>query len=199
MKLIISDYNRKKITEILKIYREIRKASEVFEKENHVFCPEGCGFCCNSTEVDGTILGALPLAHFLLKISDNKTINSILEKLNDLDERSPCFFFRKDSDIDWKGRCSVYKYRLLVCRLFGFYRRKDKHGKYITGTCRILKNNYHSFDSKNCIAPGIADFSTRFTSIGSDSETKLIPINLAIKNAIEYLQFDMMKEALKRQ
>jgi len=197
MKPGVSDYNRKRILEIFKIYREIDRTATVFVKENKVTCPEGCGLCCNNPEIEATTLEALPMAYYLLMNSD-ETINKILNELKDKSQKGVCIFFRKDKQFDWKGRCSVYKYRFTVCRLFGFYRRKDRHGELVTSACKTLKKLYPSYNFDESSVPGIADHYSRFLALGTEYETRLVHINLAVKNAIEYLQFDMMKELLKR-
>ncbi|MEI6056714.1 MAG: YkgJ family cysteine cluster protein [Lentisphaerota bacterium] len=196
MKLQLSSHNRQRIFEVLKVYREIEKKSLAFAKNSGIHCPEGCGACCNNPNVEVSTLEALPLAMHLWKT--NRALES-LELLNTLTEkRGICLFFRKDEHISWKGRCTIYKYRFLVCRLFGYYRTKDKNGNYIWGACRILKESYPSLDLNKFETPAIDEYFMRIASPETDFEGKLLPVNDAIRNALEYIGFDIQKQSWRK-
>lgn len=193
MKLQISPYNRKRILEVLKVYREIEKKSRLFAKNSGIYCPDGCGACCNNPNVEASTLEALPLAMYLWKT--NRALEK-LELLNTLtDKREYCLFFEKDENTSWKGRCTVYKYRFLICRLFGYYRTKDKNGNYIWGACKVLKEAYPNLKLNELETPAISEYFMRIVSLGTDFEGKLLPVNMAIKYAIEAVGFDIQKQS----
>lgn len=189
MKLKLSHYNKQRILEILKIYREIEKKSLLFNKSSGVYCPDGCGECCNNPDVEVSTLEVLPLAMHLWKTGKALETLEILDTT--IDKKAPCIFFKKDERVSWKGRCIVYKYRFLVCRLFGYYKTKDKNGNYTWGACRILKRNYPNIVMNRSEIPAISEYSMRILSLSTDFEGRLLPVNLAVKHAIESIGFDI--------
>ncbi|MFH1553157.1 MAG: YkgJ family cysteine cluster protein, partial [Candidatus Omnitrophota bacterium] len=91
-----------------------------------------------------------------------------------------------------KGRCLVYPFRGMVCRIFGFSALKDKYGNLRLATCSILKKNHPDKAKKaqelldsGYQAPVITSFSMRMRGINPDLGGKLLPINQAIKAAME--------------
>jgi len=95
-----------------------------------------------------------------------------------------------------EGCCSVYKLRPLICRLFGFFTVKDKYGKYVFGSCKIIKENYPMAYKKalEVIARGyhpsnMSDFAIRILAQGSDTGRRMLPINTAARIAIEQIGY----------
>jgi uncharacterized protein len=94
----------------------------------------------------------------------------------------------------------VYDLRPLICRLFGFFTIRDKNGKYDYGSCIVMKNKYpdtyrralrlvrEGFHPSN-----VTDYSIRIISMGAGEDSKMLPINVAAKMAIEKIGFEAVK------
>ncbi|MFH1124171.1 MAG: YkgJ family cysteine cluster protein [Pseudomonadota bacterium] len=120
------------------IYKEIDQRIGRFQVATGLFCPPGCGACCESPNVEVTVLEVLPLAEeILLRREEERALNAIEEKEDQGDLR--CIHHRPDGPDSEKGKCSCYPLRPLVCRLFGFASRRTKFGEIELSTCKILK------------------------------------------------------------
>jgi hypothetical protein len=89
------------------------------------------------------------------------------------------------------GMCTQYKYRGLICRLFGFSARTNKYGKKELVTCTTIKEGdaaKYSF-AVEAIATGghvpvMNNHYLRLNSIDQDLSREFFPINQAINRAI---------------
>ena len=104
-----------------------------------------------------------------------------------------CVFYQPDDRIEGNGRCGVYPFRPLVCRLFGFSGKKDKTGKLKLVTCPIIKEMHkHSLDNiqkepEQFFMPGMSDFSARISSIDPELGRNQLPMNEAFKVAVQHV------------
>jgi hypothetical protein len=90
------------------------------------------------------------------------------------------------------GSCSNYRYRGLICRLFGYAASRDKYGKLRLATCKIIKEgqqeNYNTAEeaiSKGLYVPIFTDYYMQLSQIDNRLATTILPINEALKTAIE--------------
>ena len=116
------------------LFHQLEQESAQFQQTSGISCVSGCGKCCNHPEVEASPLEFLPWAfHLFLNGKAEETLTS-------LDEYSgaTCFIYKPLTIAD-KGRCSDYKYRGLICRLFGFAANTDKYGNLRLATCKIIK------------------------------------------------------------
>ncbi len=197
MSFLLSKEYRSKISQVIRLYVEIDRKTTELKRETGLDCLEGCGFCCNSVKVEATVLEMLPLAYLLWKIGKGR---ECLELLRKTDEYSTCVFFKKDENLEWKGRCTAYTYRSIICRLFGFFALKNKEGKASYSVCKIIKENFpeqykkaiESLDKKP-VRFSMTDYSMRIIAIGSEHEAKMMPINKATMLALERIEFELNK------
>ena len=106
---------------------------------------------------------------------------------------SNCHLYRPHSFIDRNmGSCSDYRYRGLICRLFGYAASRDKYGRLRLATCKIIKEgqqeNYHTAEeaiSKGLYVPVFTDYYMQLSQIDNRLATTLLPINQALATAIE--------------
>ena len=91
-----------------------------------------------------------------------------------------------------KGRCGNYKYRGLICRLFGYAGSRDKIGQLRLATCTIIKegqnSSYKNADeaiSKGLYVPIFTDYYMNLNQIDFQLGNIVLPINKALKVAIE--------------
>ena len=181
------------------IEQKVRLVEELFDKleieitafqfETHLFCKAGCGKCCSTPNIDASPLEFLPWAfHLFLNGEAEKMLNEL-----SMTSTKTCFLYRPLSVLEnHKGNCSNYKYRGLICRLFGYAANTDKFGKLRLVTCKIIKEeqleNFTAAEeviNKGKYVPIFTDYYMQLKQIDYKMGTALLPINEALKMAIE--------------
>ncbi|MBF7093332.1 YkgJ family cysteine cluster protein [Flavobacterium sp. ALJ2] len=160
-----------------------------FKSETHLFCNAGCGKCCSNPSIDASPLEFLPWAFHLFL---NGKAEETLAQLNN-STSNYCHLYHPLSTLEHhKGKCSNYRYRGLICRLFGYAANTDKYGKLRLATCRIIKEeqqqNFQTAEeliNKGKNVPIFTDYYMRLAQIDLKMGIKLLPINEALKMAIE--------------
>ncbi|MFA5068644.1 MAG: YkgJ family cysteine cluster protein [Candidatus Omnitrophota bacterium] len=188
----LPDNCRRNIHEIVKLFAEIDMRVADFVRITGIHCPEGCGFCCNSIEIETTVLEMLPLSAWLWANGKADGVLSMLSRTSN----NTCVFFNKAPKTGGNGHCTIYGLRPLICRLFGFFTNKDKNGKYTYGSCKVIKEVYPE-TYKKCLRlieagyhpSNMTDFSVRVIAQGTDFGRKMLTINTAAKIAIEKIGF----------
>jgi uncharacterized protein len=180
------------IDEVVCLFNKVDEEVRHFVGLTGISCPPGCGYCCNSLKIETTILEMLPLAVHLW--ARDKANDCLLMLAAATDAR--CVFFHSDPEPSGNGHCCVYELRPLICRLFGFFTVKDKYGKYVYGSCKIIKQVYPDAYKKaeniirqNMHPSNMTDFAIRILAQGSDMGRTMLPINIALKSAIEKIGF----------
>lgn len=199
MRPVLSAQFRNKVCNILKVYREVERNAKIFRDASNLRCPDGCKLCCYSHSIEATPLELLPAALCLFEVN---LADSFLESLTRSENTLTCIFLR-DNDNDNSWGCTMYKFRPLICRLFGFYGRRDKNNLFQFSSCRIIKAHYP--DEYNLyltqvlnsnINMSMQSYYFKVAEYGSDFENKLMSFNLALESAIEIIQFETSKNLL---
>jgi len=186
------------IRKLLQLYQRVDKETQRFAKLSKIHCPPLCGYCCSTAHVETTPFEMLPLA---LSLWSSQKGDFWLEKLKMSGQKKTCVFFKSHRKDLKKGRCTVYKLRPLICRLFGFSFNKNKDGGYVYGGCKVIKQKYPKAVTQvikmmqqkpNFLK--MTDFSIRLFGLGSTTEQKLMPINQAAKIAFEKIGFILEKQ-----
>lgn len=160
-----------------------------FKSETKLNCLSGCGKCCSKPDIDASPLEFLPWAlHLFL---NGKAEETLLELNNS--SISTCHVYRPFALLEeYNGSCSNYKYRGLICRLFGYAASRDKYGELRLATCKIIKegqlenfNNTEEAISKGLYVPIFTDYYMQLAQIDYRMGVTLLPINQALKMAIE--------------
>ncbi len=180
-------------SEVLRIYREIDRKTACLQSASGLRCPSLCGACCDNPEVEATALETLPLAEEIYQRKEQEAVLVALEeRRNQADFR--CVLFRANPGFPVTGRCLYYKFRPLVCRLFGFALRRNKFGDLELSTCKIIKQRtpeaVHRAEigiSEGLDVPVYQDSFMRIASMDSGIGYRRLPINLALKEALERL------------
>jgi hypothetical protein len=105
------------------------------------------------------------------------------------------------------GSCRNYRYRGLICRLFGYAASRDKFGELKLATCKIIKenqqenfNNTEEAISKGLYLPIFTDYYMNLTQIDFRLGTTILPINealkVAIKEVLHYYAYRPLPEGL---
>ena len=178
-----------KLNAVKDVFEELDKQISVFQSKTKLHCIAGCGACCKKPDIEATPLEFLPFAHHLYTIGEAE---NTLEKLSN-NPGDICIIFKAFETANG-GTCTQYNYRGLICRLFGFSARVDKHGKPELATCRIIKETQEEDYTKavNEIGEGLAipvmrDYYFKLRSVDANLSDKFYPINIAIKEAIEHV------------
>lgn len=169
------------------LFSKLEQETAQFQKSSKLSCVSGCGKCCTYPNVEASPIEFLPWAfHLFLNGEAEKTINQLNKT-----QSSTCLIYKPLSVIN-QGRCSNYKYRGLICRLFGFAANTDKYGNLRLATCKIIKegqaNNYNSTAeaiTKGLYVPIFTEYYMQLNQIDFNLGNIILPINKALKMALE--------------
>jgi Fe-S-cluster containining protein len=160
-----------------------------FKNQANLHCVSGCGKCCTKPDIDASPLEFLPWAfNLFLNGSSEKVLKQLNEKSN-----STCHIYVPFSLADTtQGSCGDYKYRGLICRLFGYGASKDKFGQLRIATCKIIKDNQSQnyteaskMINNGTPIPIFSDYYMKLSQIDFHLGNTFVPINQALKMAIE--------------
>ncbi|EPR68458.1 YkgJ family cysteine cluster protein [Cyclobacterium qasimii] len=177
----------RKVELVEKLFHQLEQESAQFEQASGLGCVAGCGKCCTYPDIEASPLEFLPWAFHLFL---NGEAESTLTKLDEAHSLT-CLIY-KPLTINGQGRCSDYKYRGLICRLFGFAANKDKYGHLRLATCKIIKEGQSEhFNatveaiSKGLNVPVFTDYYMQLNQIDFHMGNKILPVNKALKMALE--------------
>lgn len=178
-------------SQVESIYKDSHETFSSFQREQNLQCLTGCGKCCLGKEINATVLELLPTAY---KLYDQKIGEDILNKLTELEESGEflqCIFYQLNSPDGHLGQCTNYDTRPSVCRSFGAAAIRNKEGKKVASVCKLIKEarptEYTNADFQN--APVIGEFARKIMSIDTTLGKELMPINTALKLALEKVLF----------
>ena len=169
------------------LFHQLELESAQFEQSSGLSCVSGCGKCCSYPDVEASPLEFLPWAfHLFLNGEAEKTLIQLKKKRS-----STCLIYKPLTILN-QGRCSNYKYRGLICRLFGFAANTDKYGNLRLATCKIIKegqaDNYNSTAeaiSKGLHVPVFTEYYMQLNQIDFQLGNMILPINKALRMALE--------------
>jgi uncharacterized protein len=177
----------------MEIYRELEVLTLRFQNASGLRCLPGCGACCDTEEVEATVVEVIPLCwHILLSRKEERYFSAITE-MEELGSQS-CVIRDVTPSRQAEGYCSLYQFRPLVCRLFGFATRRDKNGGLEFMACKWLKDATPEAVKRAQIGLGSSlplpvyqDAFMRVASLNPALGFRRLPINRAIKEALGYL------------
>ena len=175
-----------KVTDVEAVFDALDQEIAAFQASSSLHCKFGCGKCCFKPDIEATILEFLPFAFHLYQTNQ---IESWYDKL--CGNQSPiCLILNPDQS--GAGLCSEYKYRGLICRLFGYSARTNKYGKKELITCQIIKaEQFENFNEaakqvdEGGDVPIMSNYYMRLRNIDPQLATTFLPINQAMKAALE--------------
>jgi Fe-S-cluster containining protein len=177
---------------VVAIYREADKEVALFQLATGLRCPPLCDVCCNNSNVEASLVEALPLAEEILRGGEEAQVLEAIEKKSE--RGSSLCLFHKEYSQDAKGFCQHYAVRPLLCRMFGYAGRIGKSGSPEFSPCGTIKTVFKdnaakaSEDvSRGLSVPCYNDFFMRIALLSPALGFKMLPINTAFKEAIEYL------------
>lgn len=178
-----------KVRQVEELFEHLDNEITAFKSETSLHCLVGCGKCCSKPDIDASPLEFLPWALYLFL--NGKAEEVLLELDNSL--ITTCHIYRPLALLEeYNGSCSNYRYRGLICRLFGYAASRDKYGELRLATCKIIKedqlenfNNTEEAISKGLYVPVFTDYYMQLSQIDFRLATTILPINEALKIAIE--------------
>ena len=125
-----------RLKRIRKVYEKLEKKQQKFASTFNITCKDGCGTCCEHFNPNITEVEAEFLAYGLIVEGRDQEIYDALQVFDDNAEYCPLY-----NKYDIYKHCTVYKWRPLVCRLFGYAASLDKDGNPVYRTCKYNDRN----------------------------------------------------------
>jgi Fe-S-cluster containining protein len=149
--------------------------------------------CCRKTDIEASPLEFLPLAAWLY---ESGKVDGFLAAMDDT-KHPWCACFDPEASVYQEWGCQYYEHRGLICRLFGFGFRLNRDSLPVLVTCRIMKQSQPSAVRKAAEMaasspnemPVFSHYFMRLLAIDPDLAVPQMPINQAIRVAIEKLYF----------
>ncbi|MBL7849518.1 MAG: YkgJ family cysteine cluster protein [Cyclobacteriaceae bacterium] len=172
--------------QVTALFEELDSQIARFQSETMLHCGFGCGKCCFKPDIEATVLEFLPFALHLYRQGHAETWYARLKETT-----SPVCLLLNPTQ-PGAGLCSEYAHRGLICRLFGYSARTNKHGKKELVTCAIIKSEQtEAFTSAEerieggLPVPIMSQYYFQLMAIDNDLSREFYPINTAIRKAIE--------------
>ncbi|HEY5510152.1 MAG TPA: YkgJ family cysteine cluster protein [Prolixibacteraceae bacterium] len=181
------------IEEVERVFEELDNHLKETSQQSGLQCLDFCGICCRKIDIEASPLEFMPLAAWLYR---NEKVNDFLVKL-DNPEHKWCACFDPEASAKGEWGCKYYEHRGLICRLFGFGYRLNRENHPVLVTCKIMKTTKAAAVAKAAeLAAGnpeempvFSNYFMKLLAIDPDLAVQQIPINDAIRTAIEKLYF----------
>lgn len=175
-----------KIKAVETVFLELDQQTTAFQQRSGLHCLSGCGRCCLKPDIEATILEFLPFAYHLYR---NGLALIWRDKL-DASETTICHILEPMGS---SGYCGSYQQRGLICRLFGYSHRLNKHGRAELVTCSVIKTGQEADYTLAAAAitegtmpsPSMRAYYMQLYAIDEELTRKFYPINVAIRKAID--------------
>lgn len=180
------------LADIRSLYLEIDQQIVIFQKTTDLYCPEICGSCCDSQEVEATVTELLPLADAVFQSGRSDALAELIEQSEKRNTQA-CVLYQPDPRTPGNGRCGQYPHRPLVCRLFGFAGRYDRLKNLEFSTCKKIKIQdpqkvltAQELIRAGLIVPVFQACFMRLASLHPGQGFQRYAINQALKKALEF-------------
>ncbi|MGE5254448.1 MAG: YkgJ family cysteine cluster protein [Planctomycetaceae bacterium] len=160
-----------------------------FKRSAGIECLPGCISCCaTALFVEASIFEMLPLS---LHFWEEGRAPEILEKLEGIHPEAPCILLNPNPH-GLSGGCGYYRFRPLICRLFGFSASLDKKEQLVVTICNPLRERHSGIAERingrireDLPVPRMPDFSRKVALIHPQLGQEKYPINIAFLEALE--------------
>jgi uncharacterized protein len=174
------------------LFAEIDRQTQAFQSATGLYCPAGCGKCCDNEHIEVTVLDCLPLAIDLFHRGNGEFwLTQFTEP-----PRDSCLFYQPDPRQSGNGQCLQYAGRPLLCRTFGFGTVRNKVGLPELAVCSVHRATQGEtvVRSQQAIAAGLAapnfaDLAMQLEAIDPAIGRQRYPINQAMQRALELVGF----------
>ena len=177
-----------KVSLVEKLFHQLDQETAALQNTTGIRCLSGCGRCCTYPDIEASPLEFLPWAFHLFLTGEAEKMLKTLREL----QSATCINYQPLSIVD-QGHCKTYRYRGLICRLFGYAANTDKYGKLRLATCKVIKEgqpeNFASASEKInqglLSVPIFTDYYMQLNQIDFRLGTIIVPVNKALRLAIE--------------
>lgn len=176
-----------KVSLVEKLFHQLDQETAAFQNTTGIRCLSGCGRCCTYPDIEASPLEFLPWAFHLFLTGE---ADKMLQTLREL-QTTICVNYKPLSIID-QGHCKTYRYRGLICRLFGYGANTDKYGKLRLATCKVIKEgqavNFASASEKitqGLPVPIFTEYYMQLNQIDFRLGNIIVPVNKALRLALE--------------
>lgn len=166
------------------VYQQMEEAFASHQTKTGLNCLKNCGRCCLNPDIEVSPLEMFP---FALKIFDEGKLDEWLSKLES-STQTHCLIFQA-SAIEGEGRCGSYAERPAICRMFGVAGIFDKHHQVTLSICKFIKEQWPVLPEADASTPLIPDWFSKLSILDPELAKKKLPINEAIKEALERVAF----------
>lgn len=174
------------VSRVMDLYADIDKSVAEFQLKCGLRCPAGCGACCPTAEVETTVLEMMPVAHEILCRGE---ADAWLQRLRPQMDSGKCLLYTSEPEQAAAGHCSFYRWRPSLCRLFGFAAVRTRSGAKTLSVCKYIRqNDPQSAAAAEVLAdqaPAFFRYNSQVYSIDPVLGNALMPINTALRHAIE--------------
>jgi len=137
LKILSNTELLKRLKKIPLVYDKLEKQQKRFSERFCVHCKTGCGICCEHFTPDLTNLEAEYLA---LGLISEERDDEVVKMMEERDPENPaCPFYNQTDEMH---HCTVYKWRPLICRLFGGAASRNKAGHAVFKNCKWNENTH---------------------------------------------------------
>jgi Fe-S-cluster containining protein len=175
------------VSQVMDLYACIDKAVAEFQLRSGLRCPAGCGRCCPTADVRVTVLEMLPIAHEILC---NHDAGVWMDRLAAQPIPERCALYSEKGIAD-AGHCTFYGHRPVLCRLFGYAAVRSRTGAQALSVCKWIRQNAPRAAAAAMAlaeeAPCFVDYGSRVYALDPVLGNGLLPINTALRRAIERL------------
>ena len=172
---------------VMNIFSKLDKEINTFKQLSGIDCSYGCGLCCAKKDIEASQIEFYPLVIDLYYKNQLELYSNLLN--NNISDF--CILYNDQSKE--RGLCSIYEFRGLICRLFGFSGIINKYNKPELVTCEAIKKTQeykvYRENNLNISMPFLSDYYSRLGDIDLGDALKKYQINTAIKKAIDKLLF----------
>jgi len=175
-----------KVAAVEEVMNSLDGAVRDFQSWSGLSCKVGCGKCCIKPDIEATILEFLPLADYLYT---SGVAEEWLEKISS--HSSPLCALLDQTAVT--GMCTHYRYRGLICRLFGYSARVNRYSHRELVTCQTIKteqSDKFAFATAALVdqpVPVTSHYYMQLHGIDFEMAREFFPINEAIKRALQVI------------
>jgi Fe-S-cluster containining protein len=163
---------------VLDVLEEAEAEALRFGRAASLACPVRCGDCCRDDRPEDSVLAALPAAY---RAVEQGMAGSLAAAAAEEETAHPCVFYEEILP----EHCTIYSLRPLVCRLFGFAGRRDKHGRAQFSPCRRMTPPAVPVDP--AAVPVFSDFAARLEGLYPPLGSERRGLNAAFHRAAQWL------------
>ncbi|KJF42521.1 hypothetical protein [Draconibacterium sediminis] len=179
----------RKVRAVEKLFKTLEKDILKLQEKTGLHCVDNCIKCCTTSNITASALEFYPLAYYLHK---HNLADSVLVNIDQINDPKICPVLNYMSTENRRAGCMFYEQRGLICRLFSYNYRTDKHGTRLIAACKtineeqtVLVANANRILLTKPLGPKATAYYQRLQFIDFKEAQKQYPIGEAIRIAVE--------------